>query len=192
MWSSAQNTTCIRKAEKIAWYGLDFTQSKFIGLPENFNDIDKIVSYYFSEWNMIVLRENEKYNLKEYYKKVIVEQYIEEAIENSRKREVSDIVSMSSYSIAEDKVQEIIQNIETESTDVTIGLIYIVESLNKMDNTVAVRVVFFETKSKNILLSRKVIGKARGVGFKNFWMGGFYDVLKISGKKLKRWEKGKS
>ena len=51
--------------KKMVWYGLDFTRCKFIGqasIHGNFYKApDYVVKHFFKNWNMIPLKEGEKY-----------------------------------------------------------------------------------------------------------------------------------
>ena len=49
--------------DEVVWYGLDYSLVKFIGMSQDFNDIDRIQSFFFRNWNELILTETKKYDL---------------------------------------------------------------------------------------------------------------------------------
>jgi hypothetical protein len=97
-----------------------------------------------------------------------------------------DMLTLKKQTLSEDVVKEIINDCSTES-DIETGVIYIVESLNKIDKEATVLVTFFNIKTKEIILLKRVTGTPKGYGFRNYWINAIYKVLKKSGFKYKQW-----
>ncbi len=57
-------------------------------------------------------------------------------------------------------------------------LLFVAENLHKVDQTGSYYVVFFDMASKEIIDSEHKVGKASGIGFRNYWAGSIYNVMK--------------
>jgi hypothetical protein len=57
-------------------------------------------------------------------------------------------------------------------------LIFIAENLNKSAQTGSYYVCFFDLATKEIIDSRRIVGKAVGIGFRNYWAGSVYNCMK--------------
>jgi hypothetical protein len=66
-----------------------------------------------------------------------------------------------------------------------IGLILIAESYSKPNTQGAYFVTFFDIDSKKVLVTERMLGKARGFGLRNYWANSYYTVLQQVGKKYK-------
>ena len=61
-------------AKELVWYGIDYSKAKFIGSFGQFKDAgevtgDALVNKYFSGWNLVIIREPEKYNIAKFFHK---------------------------------------------------------------------------------------------------------------------------
>ena len=183
---SAQNVDKLNSTDSIVWLGLDFSHVKLIGSRADFKNLNQISTYYFSEWNTLFLKENEKYDIKKRYKKKYVENHIETTVKNSLKNDTSNMVILDDYIIPENEIKKIVTNYTGKKYHSDIGLLYIVETLNKLTEQVTVRVIFFDIQTGKILYNQNLAGKVGGFGFRNYWMKGFYEVLISSGKKYRK------
>ena len=59
-----------------------------------------------------------------------------------------------------------------------IGLVFVAENLNKVEQIGSYYVVFFDMASKEIIDSERKVGKASGIGFRNYWAGSIFNVMK--------------
>ena len=172
--------------DALVWFGLDFSRIKLIGTSVDFPDLEKITSHYFKSWNNLMISEQRKYNLKKAYNVDSVYYDVKRTIERSRKNNSKDILTINKQTLTEDDVKAIINDCSTDS-DIKTGLIYVVESFNKIDREGTVLVTFFNIKTKEIILMKRVVGKPKGFGLRNYWIGAIYKILKKSGFKYKQW-----
>ena len=71
-----------------------------------------------------------------------------------------------------------------------VALVFIINSLNKKEKQNKLHAVFFNTNSREILLSTPLVTGPEGFGFRNYWIGSIHNVLKILGKnEYKKWKK---
>lgn len=176
------------------WCGLDYSHVKCIG-REGFSEPYEVKHKYFDAWNELVLAEADKYNLQEaYYKSG---QITDLSVVDRRNEipEVDELVINDSYQFEEGKVEEIIKDYNLEKADSGLGLVYIVESLNKYRQSAVIYVVFFDIASKEILWKRSYTTDARGFGFRNYWARTIYNTINESGDDFKadqkRYKRGK-
>ncbi len=174
-------------AQEIDWYGVDFTKTRMIG-PEGFLDPDAIVNkYVHGGWNAVMKVEADKYDPgKPIGKKANI--YFDVCNARNKKVTKDGLIIDGEYSITPDDVQAIISQYPKKA-DGGVGLVYIVESLNKRDKRAHIWMTFFDEKTGEVLLTEKVEGKAGGSGFRNYWLGAFHSVIKQSGKLYKKWVK---
>lgn len=164
----------------LVWCGLDYSKVKCIG-PEGFNDPYAIKEQFFSSWNHLMLSESDKYNFKEAYLKEGQTNDLSVVMERNTLPKVADLVIYDSYSIPEEDLQGIVSTYDLENASDGLGLVYIMESLNKNTQHASMYVVFFDIASKNILWSKKYVSKAGGFGFRNYWARSIYETIKASG-----------
>jgi len=176
----SQNLNNSEIPNSLVWFGLDFSHTKLVGTSKDFSDLDKIISYYFKSWNDLIIIENKKYDLKKAYHVKDVKYDIEPAIKRSQQNSSKDILVLNSQSLTKADIKAIINDCSFKGNSKT-GLIYIVESLNKIEKKATVVVTIFDIKTKEIIFQKRISGNARGFGFRNYWMGSFYDILKRSG-----------
>jgi hypothetical protein len=172
--------------DALVWFGLDYSHTKLIGTSVDFSDIESIRSKYFRSWNDLIISENRKFNIKKAYNVSTLEYEIDGTVERSMQNDPENMLTLKKQTLSEDVVKEIINDCSTES-DIETGVIYIVESLNKIDRKATVLVTFFNIKTKEIVLLKRVTGTPKGYGFRNYWINAIYKVLKKSGFKYKQW-----
>ncbi|MFO7940797.1 MAG: hypothetical protein R6U66_13705 [Bacteroidales bacterium] len=66
----------IYEANTLHWYGIDYSQTRFIG-PVGFNEPERLQEHYFDAWNDVVNDEYEKYSLEEFFLMENVELHME-------------------------------------------------------------------------------------------------------------------
>ena len=167
---------------EITWYGLDFSNVRLIGAI-GFNEPEKIKSYYFGTWNSLILDEYDKYNLKKFFYVGSVKNDLSVVMDRNKLPDAGKLVIENDYSFDVEKVMQIIS--EYDSGDKKgIGLVFIVESLNKYKEKASVWVTFFDIQTKKVLLAKRIEGKAGGFGFRNYWAGAYYNVMKTAYKSI--------
>lgn len=184
--SKAQNSSStIFNGTSIVWYGIDFSNVRLIG-SDGFTDLKQIKDYYFDQWNEVIVAESEKYDIKKFYSQNTVVNEIDAIKAHNDLPKIENLVSNSDYVLERSKVDAILKGIKN-STKSGIGLVFIAEKLSKTEEKAYVYVTFFDISSKKVLLCEKVSGSASGFGFRNYWLGAFYSIMKNSQKSWKTW-----
>lgn len=162
-------------AEKnITWYGVDFTLARFTLVTE---DPAAIVSTSLKAINNLILAEPEKYDLKKFFSKSEVTPDIDMVNERNSKIDPTLLVVPDKHTITPEDVKKLISSYDTKGKTGT-GLVFVAENLHKVDQTGSYYVVFFDQASKEIIDMEHKVGKATGIGFRNYWTGSVYSVMK--------------
>ena len=87
------------------------------------------------------------------------------------------------------EIQKFLENYDFEFKN-DVALVFIINSLNKKEKQNKLHAVFFNTNSREILLSTPLVTGPEGFGFRNYWIGSIHNVLKVLGKnEYKKWKK---
>lgn len=167
-------------SSQFVWCGLDFSAVKCIG-AEGFNEPDQVKDRFFDSWNQLILNESEKYDVAKFYQKELDINALSVVNERNLLPKVEDLVIEDSYTFKEGQLQDIIQAYELAETKEGLGVVHVVESLNKKTELAAVHVVFFDIATKEILWTKKYYGAAAGFGFRNYWAKAYLNVMRLSG-----------
>lgn len=186
----------------VTFIGLDFTHTKFIGNASNYQDAGEVTNNsmkekYIPAWNHMFASASEQKNFK--IADAINRSEVDYAIEAADKvngaitrkdffsDKMADFPSFSSAQIA-----GIVKKYDLSGKS-GIGLIFIVEGMRKGEEKgdpsyATVWVTFVDMKSKSVLLTQKIQGKAGGFGFRNFWAGAWKSVIKEMKSEWRSWK----
>mgnify|MGYP006129633015 CR=1 FL=1 len=179
-----QNTSIFK--HEWAWLGLDFSQVKLVG-TEGFNDVPKIKDYYFNAWNVLMETENSKYNIPKILRLSTVHHYPSFFEMRNANTSIEGLVVKQSTILGTKQIEEIVSSYNFNAVKEEIAFMLIVESLNKRDNFGSYWATIVNTKTGKVINTERVTGIPKGFGFRNYWAGSMYDVLKQL--RLKKWHK---
>jgi hypothetical protein len=190
--AQAQKLKAFFNSSKIetTFVGLDFSNVRLVGV-EGFTDPPKIQSYYFPAWNGLLVAEMSKYDIKGAFAKSNL-QYDLSVVEplNEEVEYLDLVVSTPPPSFTEQQIQKMVRNYDTKNLKGDYGISFIFHSLNKLQERAYMYIVVFNPKNKKVLFSKRMSGRARGFGFRNYWAGAIYDVLKqIKKQEFRKWRK---
>ena len=179
--------------KNIAWYGIDFTHCKFIGQPaihgKFYKEPDYVIRNYFKEWNLIVVKEAEKYNVKEIFNKEYVYYDLDTLIGRNAKYPGDSLISFTNtYKLNASQVPQIVSTY-SGITKEGIGAAYIVESFNHENDMAVFYVVVFDIATKKVLMQEYLTGRAAGGNYKTFWAHAIFEAMEKNRKVYKKWKK---
>lgn len=189
--SAQHNRADIFKVSEITWFGLDFSNIRLIG-PEGFTDPKAIKEVYFLEINNLVRLEPDKYDLKKIFSKQSVNINLDVARERIKLADENTMVleTGAKYQLDETAVKSIVAEYDITGNE-GIGCVFIMETFEKASETGSMWVTFFDSSSKEVLLTERMSAKAGGFGWRNYWAKTFYNVLvQIQKTQYKAWAKG--
>jgi hypothetical protein len=160
--------------KNITWFGVDFTLARFTLVTE---DPAAIVSTSLKAINTLILAEPDKYNLKKFFSKSEVTPDVDMVNERNSKIDPTILVVPDKYTITPEDVKKVINSYDTKGKTGT-GLVFVAENLHKVEEIGSYYVVFFDMASKEIIDSERKVAKAAGIGFRNYWTGSVYNVMK--------------
>jgi hypothetical protein len=212
--SSAQTLQDVFTKTEMVWYGLDFSQAKFVGEFNEFGpvpamggvvkvqtgDTTKVIiggqngaqvlrDNYFKPWNYVILKEKEKYNLPVYYRKKAVKADIS-AVENinSKVNPDSMLLSWGTIELTGERLEGAVNKYDNKGKS-GLGLVYIVESFNKTLELAIIHVTFFDIATNKVLMSKRLQTKPGGIGLRNYWATSIYRAMQESKEQWKKWKK---
>ena len=172
----------------ITYLGVDFTQARLIN--DAGASATDLKEKHFPGINQVVINEPKKYDLEKAFKTTItsdisVTEKVNATIE-------ADKIKSSSSSDENRLDAAAIQNVVNQydvSGKKGVGLVFIMEGLNKPGAKGSMYVTFIDMPSKKVLFTERMTGKAGGFGYKNFWAKSVYEVLEdIQKSKYKEWK----
>jgi hypothetical protein len=174
MVTQAQDKARAKSEKSITWYGIDFSAAKFTLVTE---DPTVIVSQYLKSINALIQMEPDKYDLKKFFNKTEVEIDLEQANAINAKIDPASLVISDEYKITLDDVKKVISHYNTKGKP-GLGLLFVAENLHKVKQTGSYYVCFFDQNTKEIVDAQRFDAKAVGIGFRNYWAGSVYNIMK--------------
>ena len=172
-----QNQVSETDFDEVIWFGLDYSLVKFIGNTEDFSDLEKIQNHYFRAWNQLILDESGKYSVLRALKVKKVEYSIELAISRSEQRDMQDILQRDAYRLEGDLGSEIAEAYANPEIN-KVGAVFIMETLNKPAIEETMWLILFHVSTGEVFYAERLVGIPKGFGFRNYWAGGYYNVIK--------------
>ncbi len=173
-YSFSQEYQKVSDIKKVIWLGVDFTAAKFTLVTE---DPAVIVNQYLKAINVLIISEREKFNIRSFFKVDEVSNNIELVIAFNQQIDPSALVIYDDYKLDMDQVKDVIKKYDVEDKS-GVGLIFVAENLNKVSQTGSYYVCFFDLSTKEIIDCKRMTGAVSGIGFRNYWAGTIYNVMK--------------
>lgn len=169
--------------KKYEFLGIDFNKARFIG-SAGFNDPSKIQSVYLNAWNDVLITEKEKYDLNKFYKKEF--RYNFDFVKNLNKHvNVESKIINEDYEFSKEEAKAYVKSSYTGS-GTNYGVLYLVEFFDKRYEVGSIYVILLDMASGDVKYIERFYGNAVGFGFKNYWLGAIYKIMKVSSWEIKR------
>lgn len=178
----------LNDAVPMTYLGVDFSQTRVI------NDIAAtsydIKSRHFPGINQVVIAEPKKFDWPKYLERGNISNDIDNV--NSLNEKIDD-KSINSSSTADESrlkpadIQSIVNRYDVAGKK-GIGLVVIMESLSKTSESASMYITFIDLPSKKVLYTERMVEKAGGFGFRNYYASTIYKAMQsIKKSKLKKW-----
>jgi hypothetical protein len=180
-------------AKEIVWYGIDYSKAKFIGSFGQFKDAGEVngntlVNKYFSGWNLVIIREPEKYDIAKFFKKESFKSDLTAVNKINGETSPEGIMQENDYTLDEKMLPAMVKKYTGEQKD-GIGVAFITESYNHSKESATYYAVVFDIASRQILISEKYTEKPGGFGIKNYWISTARKTLEDISDNYNKWEK---
>ena len=189
-FSYAQTVKDVFTSNSITWYGLDVSKLKCVGPAEAWGSPQKLRDTYFGAWNMVVVNEPDKYNIRKFFKKDVVKTSLDKVNEINSKVDPDSIII--TYSKIPQISESALVNMAAQYSDQNkkgLGLVFIGEVFNKSTETGIIHVVFFDIASGRVLMIKTMEGKPAGFGLRNYWVRTVLGVMEQCQSNWNRWKK---
>jgi len=176
---------------EITWLGLDFSGAKFIGDRERLGS-ESDIRHLIDAINELMITEADKYNVAAAIQRKTVDNEIEVTNEHNAELDVLAMISTDGKDhihLNRSQVEEIISSYDFKGKS-GIGLMFNVESFNKLLEEGSFWITFVTMGSKEVLFTERLTAPPAGFGMRNFWAGSVNGILaKIKKKEFENWRK---
>ena len=159
----------------VVWLGLDYSHTKMIG-AQGFSNPDQIVTYYFENWNKLVMTESGKYDLNNH---LVANVTIDLKHVRAKNKTVDHktMVVEEAAPFTDALLEEIVSGYDSTGLS-GFGAMMIVEAYNKNMETATYHFVVLDLESQTIIYKKKYTTAPSGFGFRNYWAATFLRALK--------------
>lgn len=166
----------------ITYLGIDFSHARLTG--DSGADVEAIQKRHFSSINKIITNEPKKFNLHGAFHKSNISNDISFAEERNAAIDPAAIVcSPDNFKrISDVKLARHIEQQYDFKERSGVGLLIIVEELDRVVAMASMFIVFVEMKSRKVLFIHRESGRSGGFGFSNYWARSIFEVLDEFGK----------
>lgn len=174
--------------KEITWLGVDFSLAKFT--KEGFNFPIEVLQYFFNEWNMLIISDQKKYDIRMAFRKPLMHYDLSFVSKKNRSLKLSNLL-VNNLTIKDQYTdEEIVEHVKTlEISELgRFTLLFFVESFDHKSKSAAIWVVLFESTTNEVILCEKFLETPAGFGTRNYWARTFYNLLfDIKKKSFLRW-----
>jgi hypothetical protein len=161
----------------LLYLGIDFKKARVIDdALANANDIR---DRQFAGINDVVINEPKKYKLEEAFHKTSINHDLGLVAKRNQKVNAEEIKSTNTGDfnrLKQADIETLVKGFNFEDKKGT-GLLFVVEAMSKSQKSAAIWVTLVDMKTKKVLLTERIEGKASGFGFRNFWASTIKEVL---------------
>ncbi len=175
----------------ITWLGLDFTSAKLIGDRERLGS-ESDIRHLLDAWNDLMIKEADKFSIARATDRKTVTNNVDVTKEHNAELDVLSMYSDSEKDylhLSREGVDEIISGYDFKGLT-GIGLMFNVESFNKLNGEGSVWVTFINLETKEIFFSERMIGHPSGSGMRNYWANAIGEIIeRMIKKEFEMWRK---
>lgn len=179
---SSQSLEDVARAKEITWYGIDFSETRFVNF-DNELSVNSLTDSLISRWSL--------YPLSPEKNAAICKMYLKNSLKlNDRSSHMRNIsidysnrLVNSNYNLDDEAVRNIISKYDVNGTGY--GLLLVVEEFEKNSNRAYIWVVFIDNTSKKLLAIRRYICDSKNGDIENRWLSAIDLALRYGGKILR-------
>ncbi|HVI47593.1 MAG TPA: hypothetical protein VM802_22170 [Chitinophaga sp.] len=170
------------------WLGVDFTQTRLLG--DNAANAADIVDRHFIGINDVVLNEPKKYDIAGAFHRKSVANDLSAVSKHNAATNKESLKSDNSADATRLKPEDIARLVKAYDYGGKkgIGVIFFMESMNKSEKEASMYVTVVDMATRNMLMTERMTGKAKGFGFRNYWAFSVHDVMDDVSSNYKKWK----
>ncbi|MGI4862374.1 MAG: hypothetical protein ACRYFZ_00510 [Janthinobacterium lividum] len=176
----------------ITFMGADFSMVRYYGPPLTVDEGEMKVQ--FTKINELLVKESAKYDLDEALRRKVPTQYaiyIAEAA-NQQLDPATIIVPSGTPprpAFTVQTVQNLVGHYDYPAGTAGVGLVFVVEEIDKLKEQEIFWVTFVDLGTKQMLYTEKMGGTGNGFGYRNHWAHGLNDGIKTMKSHYGQWKK---
>ena len=177
------------KVKEILWVGINFSKAKFT--RNGFDFTQEIMQHYFHEWNMLILNDQKKYDIRMSFRKPVMQYDLSVITKMNKSVKISESLTRNIGTKDVHSDDQMVQYLSGLSLPKSLpfALTFVVESFDASVKTAAIWVAIVKTDTKEVVLCEKFLKKPAGFGTRNYWARTFYNVFfDIQSQAFMRWE----
>jgi hypothetical protein len=177
---NAQKTEDIfrHSGDDIVWLGLDFTQVRLVGDLGTVSRGELIPL--FDDINRLVISESSKFNFEAALRRDKIPYDIEIATKLNSDIDPGKAIAYASSDeqgrLNAETISVLVKQYKIEKPE-GIGLIFFMETLDKVSEKGTMWVTFINLPDRNVLFTERMTGTAGGISFRNHWSRTVYEVI---------------
>ena len=172
----------------MVYLGVDFSEARVI------NDFSAtpydIKNRHFAGINQVIVNEQKKFDWQKHLERsnissdITVTQAINDKVDENK---ISSTNTADESRLKEGDIQSMVSKYALNGKT-GVGLVVIMESLNKSGESASMYLTFIDLASKKVLYTERMVEKAGGFGFRNYYASTIYKAMQtIKKNKLKGW-----
>ena len=175
---------------KLLYLGIDFTKTKLIG-DTAANAVD-IRDRQFTAINEVVVNEPKKYEISAAFDRAQIESDLKPVTKRNQEIKAEEIKSTNAGDyerLKESDITTLVNGFDFDNKS-GVGILFVMEAMDKGRKAASVWVTVVDMKSKKILMTERLEPKtAAGFSFRNYWASSIRNLLEmIDKKKYKEWK----
>lgn len=179
---SQQSSDLFKSETEIIWLGIDYSKVQLTGDFSEFQgtgsyDPSDVQRKYFPTWNMFILNESAKYDIKGMLQKSNLTYDIDMIMELNKNASTDEMMTYNPKTYTKDEIESQVAGYSLDGKK-GLGVLFIVESLNKSSVQAAYHFVAINLSTKEVLVHERFVTIPAGIGIRNFWAGSIYKVIK--------------
>jgi hypothetical protein len=185
--ATSQSAKALFDAEKIVFYGLDFSKAKF-ALPDA--KPNEIKDRYFDEWHQGVMTDNARFNKESAFQKISVFGDPFVAKKRNAAVNVADIITKDDNPLSAADIESVIAEYKDGLKKEGFGAVLVVESFNKKKEEGIAHVVLFDIAKRKVIIDKRMVGKPGGGGLTNYWLRSVQNMFeRMTATEFSLWKK---
>lgn len=172
------------QSKPVVWLGLDFSFAQFIK-PYDFPSAEELQRRYIPEWNDMIFREPDKYNIRKYLINNNISYHLAEVNAFNEQIDPSQIFSEGKEPLTLEVLEEDVSKYENGKDELAV-MMYVV-AFNKSADRGIFYFVVIDRSSGRLLFVEKVSADPGGFGIRNYWLGSYHRSLKSLNYKMREW-----
>jgi len=174
--------------KEIMWLGIDFSKAVFT--KTGFDFPMEVLYHYFNEWNMLIISDQKKYDIRMAFRKPIMQYDLSFITKKNKNAKLShlivDHITIRNY-FSEEQIVEYLKDISLPC-QTRFSLSLLVESFDQKSKTATIWVIIIENNSSEVVLCEKFMETPSGFGIRNYWGRTFYNLFfNIRKREFLRW-----